>query len=254
MIQQGSKGAEVRALQHALDLNIDGDYGAKTQAAVEKFQRENDLIPDGIVGLKTWVKLLPILEVKDKNPIDAQVFFTHIKPLFGKFSQVQVDCINILLPLIATQTTNYAAYMLATAYHETAKTMCPIEEYGKGRGHRYGKRIKQDGAVYSANLPIYYGRGYVQLTWYENYERAGKYLELDLIHNPELTLQPEIAYKIMERGMLDGWFTDRKLSHFININAANYKAARQIINGRDRAAKIAKHADVFELALRKARV
>ncbi len=29
--------------------------------------------------------------------------------------------------------------MLATVYHETAKTMQPIEEYGRGVGRDYGK-------------------------------------------------------------------------------------------------------------------
>ena len=36
----------------------------------------------------------------------------------------------------------WIAYMLATSYHETAHTMQPIEEWGKGMGKSYGKKIK----------------------------------------------------------------------------------------------------------------
>lgn len=253
MIRQGSKGAEVRALQHALGLTIDGMFGVKTQMAVEQFQRQSGLLVDGEVGSKTWAKLMPVLREKDLKPINPKIFFDNIRPLFGKFTQTQVDCLNILVPCMAGQTTNNTAYILATAYHETAATMRPIEEYGKGKGRRYGQHIKQSGKAYSSSLPIYYGRGYVQLTWYENYERAGKALDLDLIHHPELALKTDVAYAIMEQGMVEGWFTGMKLEDYISLNNADYKGARKIINGTDRAVKIAGHAELFELALRRAR-
>lgn len=48
----------------------------------------------------------------------------------------------------------YAAYMLATAWHETAHTVRPIEEYGKGKGKRYSKCIDVHGGRYSDSLPI----------------------------------------------------------------------------------------------------
>jgi hypothetical protein len=58
----------------------------------------------------------------------------------------------------------HLAYVLATAFHETARTMQPIEEYGKGKGKSYGAPDPQTGQTY-------YGRGYVQLTWKENYQK-----------------------------------------------------------------------------------
>ena len=253
MIKLGSKGAEVRALQHVLFLNIYVDFGEKTYKAVRNYQQERGLIADGVVGLKTWAHLLPELELKDQQQFDHAIFFDNIRSLFGKFSQVQVDNLNILLPLLHKQTTNYVAYMLATAFHETAKTMQPLEEYGKGFGRKYGKRFKQNGEAYAADLPIFYGRGYVQLTWYENYARAGQFLDLDLLHRPELTLTPGIAYQIMEQGMLAGWFTGKKLSDYITLNTADYVGARRIINGKDRAEKIASYACIFETALRRAK-
>lgn len=41
--------------------NLDGDYGPKTVAAVQAFQRLNGLKPDGVVGPKTWDELFDVV-------------------------------------------------------------------------------------------------------------------------------------------------------------------------------------------------
>ncbi len=57
----GCHGASVRLLQSLLntrwfkpDLTLDGVYGALTEAAVMELQRNNNLVPDGVCGPKTW--------------------------------------------------------------------------------------------------------------------------------------------------------------------------------------------------------
>ena len=253
MVKMGSAGAEVRAIQHALGLHIDGSFGAKTREAVVNWQRENRLIADGVVGAQTWALLEKQLQVKESAKIDRGIFFIQIRSLFGRMSQSQVEGLNSLLDAVGGCLINEAAYMLATAYHETAHTMQPIEEYGKGRGRDYGKRLKMSRKPYSDTLPIYYGRGYVQLTWYENYDKAGRLLKLDLLRQPELALQADVAAKIMREGMIEGWFTGKKLGEYIGLRTAEYVSARRIINGMDKAQFIAGYAVVFELALRKAK-
>ncbi len=57
VLKVGSKGKEVKELQEALEIKIDGDFGYGTEAAVKLFQKENDLFIDGIVGNKTWEML-----------------------------------------------------------------------------------------------------------------------------------------------------------------------------------------------------
>lgn len=54
VIKLGSKGKEVEDLQKYLKIKVDGDFGPKTEEAVKKFQKENKLTADGVVGEKTW--------------------------------------------------------------------------------------------------------------------------------------------------------------------------------------------------------
>lgn len=57
-LRRGSGGDWVKWLQTALNLpQVDGLFGPRTEAAVRQFQRDNALVPDGIVGPKTWVQL-----------------------------------------------------------------------------------------------------------------------------------------------------------------------------------------------------
>ena len=54
LLKRGSKGSHVKELQTALELSADGIFGAGTELAVRRFQSENGLTADGIVGTKTW--------------------------------------------------------------------------------------------------------------------------------------------------------------------------------------------------------
>ncbi|HEY4713913.1 MAG TPA: hypothetical protein VIH30_06700 [Aquirhabdus sp.] len=149
------------------------------------------------------------------------------------------------------------AYVLATAYHETAKTMMPIREFGgfdyfmkrydvSGKNPQLakdlGNNIVGDGATFC-------GRGYVQITGRANYQKFKTILNIDLIKNPELALLPENASRIAVYGMAQGRFTGKKLSDYINCTTCNYASARRIINGMDKADLIAGYAKQFELAL-----
>ena len=148
----------------------------------------------------------------------------------------------------------WLAYMLATTFHETAKTMQPIEEFGKGKGYKYGKKIKRSGIPYSLPDKIYYGRGYVQLTWYENYDTMGRLLGINLLNNPELALVPEHATAIMFEGMTKGNsnfgdFTGKSLENYFNDKKEDWVNARKIINGLDKAQLIAGYGHKFMDAL-----
>lgn len=168
-------------------------------------------------------------------------FYARVRPIFGgTLSQKQVDGIEALLAATEALPVTHRAYLLATAMHETASTMQPIAEYGKGRSKAYGKPGKHGQAQY--------GRGYVQLTWDANYEKADKALGLNgaLLRDFNLAMQPTIAAQILVRGCEEGWFTGKSLDDYL----PDYVQARRVVNGTDKAQLIAGYAREFEAALR----
>lgn len=138
---------------------------------------------------------------------------------------------------------NQAAYVLATAYWESARTMEPVEE---------AFWIKNADAWRKKNLRYYpwHGRGYVQLTWEGNYDRAGRELNRDLTTDPAVVMEPEIAAEILVKGSLQGWFTGKKLGDYITLQNSNFRGARRIINGTDKASAIAEIARDYDAALK----
>src|SRR5262245_4181357 len=122
---------------------------------------------------------------------DRKIYFDSVRASMfgGSMTQDQVDGQNFILAMWEQYAPpdwdlRYLAYMLATTFHETAKTMLPIEEYGKGSGHDYGVPDPETGQAY-------YGRGFVQLTWKDNYCRATQ--ELDLHDTKDLEWHAECA-------------------------------------------------------------
>ncbi|MHB1810390.1 MAG: peptidoglycan-binding domain-containing protein, partial [Solirubrobacteraceae bacterium] len=57
LLRNGSSGRQVRLLQQALGVKVDGSFGAETEAAVISFQRSHRLEADGVVGPQTKAAL-----------------------------------------------------------------------------------------------------------------------------------------------------------------------------------------------------
>jgi putative chitinase len=153
----------------------------------------------------------------------------------------------------------WAAYMLATVKHECADTWAPIVERGTpAYCKKYDPGTKLGTALGNTQPGDGYrfrGRGYVQITGRANYARLGKMIGRsdELVRTPELATDPEVAYRIMSVGMRAGAFTGRKLSDYISATKCDYKNARRIINGADRADLIAGYAAEFERMLKSAK-
>lgn len=151
------------------------------------------------------------------------------------------------------------AYILSTCYHETAHTMQPITEYG-GKSYfmdRYdpsGSKPHIAKALGNTEVGDGYkfrGRGYPQLTGRTNYEKASKIVGVDLLENPDLALEPEYAAPIFFDGMMRGWYTGKALGDYVNGSKKDYRNARRVVNGLDKADTIARIALQFEHALKK---
>lgn len=129
----------------------------------------------------------------------------------------------------------HVAYVLATAKWETNHTMKPVKEaYWLSESWR------------EKNLRYYpwYGRGYVQLTWRDNYVLAGKKIGIDLTSDPDVVMQPRVAAMILVRGMKEGWFTGKRMSNY-----QTYEDMRRVVNGTDKAKQIADIARQYEAIL-----
>ena len=177
----------------------------------------------------------------------------------------------------------FVAYIAATAWHEPGHKMEPVREslnyseaalkkkrkyftaaeanaLGRNKDHpadqeaiankMYANRIG-NGDESSGDGWRYRGRGYVQLTGRENYERFGYRLNIDLVSKPEMACDPDIAMKILFEGMMDGVFTGRSLRQYIKPSAGlrDYVNARRVVNGTDKADLIAGYAGQFEALL-----
>src|SRR5690606_10668834 len=108
----------------------------------------------------------------------------------------------------------WLAYILATVFHETARTMQPVREtlattdqgainaleaaYKKGRLKGVKTPYWRDG---------YFGRGLVQITHKANYDKFG-------IKDPAQALEWDTALRVLFDGMINAKFTKYRLSQF----------------------------------------
>jgi predicted chitinase len=193
---------------------------------------------------------------------DRQIFIDNFTRQFGGPSASAQSGLTEILDRVEQDDVNWAnlyclAYGLATFKWETGHTFQPVTERGivsyfnkYNAGTTLGARLgnTQPGDGYK-----YRGRGYVQLTGRANYTHDGSLLGIDLSGNPDLALQPDVAYRIASRGMKEGWFTGHRLAaYFPDSGPPDYVAARHIINGSDHADDIAAIAQGMEAILRAA--
>lgn len=182
-----------------------------------------------MINFKTFFDIVrPVLPIKDSAQVAGYEFIIQ-------------EGLKLGLPL------RWIAYALATTYHETAATMEPIVERGPvsyfnkyNAGTRLGKALgnTQEGDGYR-----YRGRGYVQITGRANYKKFG------LENKPEDALKPEVAVQIMYQGMTRGTFTGKAFKDYFTNDKTDWRNARRIINGVDKADLIAGYAKLYMEAL-----
>jgi hypothetical protein len=236
---KGFTNEEVKAIDAVLDrLGVEKDDVAEDDTAT-------DPVPPVLASPET---------VGLKNP---QAFFDSVRASRVLGNAIKPDQIMGLETVCSAAKAAgwplaFTAYALATACHETAYTMQPVRE-----AFWLSEKWRR------AHLRYYpfYGRGYVQLTWNNNYKKADTELGLGgrLNSNLDLALDPAIAAKIMVKGMQEGWFAGDKtgkrhtmVRHLPDNGAASlaqFTSARRIINGTDKARKIAGEAIEFQKAL-----
>ena len=194
---------------------------------------------------------------------------------------------------VGIKSPDQVAYILATAWHESRLGTWMTEsgwlsersaeryaEKNYGPKGRAPSRAKQMGNTKKGDGGRYMGRGYVQLTWKNNYKRMSDILiensftytqdgvkygsgkdgtkRIDLVRNYEhVNRNKDLAARILVLGMDGGHYVDdgKGLDSYIPENgtatSANFQNARKIVNGSDKKRLIAGNAVTIAATLRK---
>lgn len=187
---------------------------------------------------------------------DAVIFFNEYRLKFGAIkSSATVENLKYII----SRNTDFKvsieqlAYILATAYHETAHDFVPKYEYGKAEyfirkywhNSKVAKWLGNDDAKDAFECR---GRGLVQITGEDNYIKFG------IRENPDKALEIETATEILYKGMLKGMFSGKKLPDYIGFGKLDYIGARKVVNGNDKATLIAGYALKFLEILKKSQI
>ena len=188
--------------------------------------------------------------------MDAAFFDAVRKSLFGgELTQHQVDALNAIGKAWSKYGDKFGydkfrlAYVMATAYHETGRFRYMREIWGPTPAQKRYEGRADLGNTVAGDGKKFLGRGFVQITGRRNYTDWSKRLGVDLLKEPELAEQQDIAARILVEGMVQGTFTGKKLQNYINSDGCDYVEARRIVNGKDKADLIALYAEKFAAAL-----
>lgn len=218
VLKKGSRGNEVRRLQALLCLGgfdakpIDGAFGAGTARAVMSSQSacgiaatgEADPQTQSALGMdKPDVTTIPV-PVADRLSVDlvAQMFTVHtpranieryLPHILSALRDAEMDDRDIALMAIATiraETEGFEPIDERPSRYNTDPDAHPFNKYDNRSS--LGNQGPPDGERYK-------GRGFVQLTGRDNYQKIGERIGLGtrLAESPELANDPDIAARIL---------------------------------------------------------
>jgi len=242
-LKEGLSGPEVENLQKALKAQgfdpglIDGVFGPGTEAAVIAFQKSEGLTADGIAGSKTQQALGLAAAPTASAPFKIEtVTVNKVSKMFPStpLGNITANLPSVLKALQAANLADKAMVLMAlsTIRAETAGFE-PISEF-KSRfntspnGHPFDlyDNRKDLGNKGSPDGERFKGRGFIQLTGRSNYDIHGKAIGQDLVNNPELANDPDIAAELLAS------FLKAKETAIRNALADNDMAlARKLVNG-----------------------
>jgi putative chitinase len=205
-LRRGStNGADVRKLQERLGLKVDGDFGPKTEEGVRNFQRDNNLPVTGIVEQIMWNMLfsdskvdiyrlrgtLPenvILELPDVMrtfKIDTPLRLAHF------LAQCAQESANFR---VVFENMNYSAENLRATFPRYFTTDAMAKEFArqpeKIANYVYNDANRSSRGKLGNTAPDdgwkFRGRGFIQLTGKINYTAFNKFVEEDVVANPDL--------------------------------------------------------------------
>jgi putative chitinase len=204
MIRIGSNGPMVKQLQNFLKESPDGVFGSFTEQSVKAWQTKNGLVPDGVVGPKTWGVMFPLEiepfpckldglrtfipdEVILQIPQTAKTF--NISSSL-RLSHFLAQCAHESNNFSATrENLNYSADGLLRIFPVYFKTLSLAQQYQYKpeliASRVYGNRMG-NGDEASREGFIFRGAGYIQLTGKNNFKAFDAFVDDDVVKNPEM--------------------------------------------------------------------
>jgi putative chitinase len=214
LLKNGSKGDDVKKLQEKLGLTADGDFGPGTEAKVKAWQTANGLTADGIVGDGTWGKLFgsaaPAASAAPVAPMVTPDF--KLANLKGHIPDSVIAQIPDTAAKFGITTPLRLAHFLAQASHESGGFKAVNEnlnysadglkkifpKYFPGNiSESYARNPEKiANKVYSSRMGNgdeasgdgyrFKGSGFIQLTGKSNYAAFDKFVDDDILANPNL--------------------------------------------------------------------
>jgi putative chitinase len=217
MLKIGSQGALVKLLQEKLGVTADGAFGPGTEKAVKKWQIDNDLAADGIVGEGTWNKMFGSQQLITEPTIPvaktvASVGGLKLENLRGHIPDAVIAQIPDTAAKFEINTPLRLAHFLAQCGHESGgfkATQENLNYSASGLKGIFSKYFKEAGLaeqyqrnpqkiasrVYGGRMGNgpestgdgfkFRGRGYIQLTGKDNYTAFGRAINEDMTANPD---------------------------------------------------------------------
>lgn len=215
ILKIGSKGDDVKKLQEKLGVdagNAFGIFGPKTEMAVKTWQKSNGLPDDGIVTAEMLQKLgLGSKSTTIKE--DVVIPKINLDKLKGRIPDSVIQQIPEVMEKFKINTPHTLAHFLSQCGHESGgfKSISENLNYSvdglmktfskyfptKVLAEQYAKNPEKIASkVYSSRMGNgdetskdgwkFRGRGYIQLTGKDNYKEFNKFVDDDVLSNPDL--------------------------------------------------------------------
>jgi putative chitinase len=208
ILKIGSKGAEVEKLQKFLKIPINGDFNEFTERSLKSWQKSSGLEDNGIAGPITLEKM----GILPKSNLSVPSFPFRLEKIKGHIPDSVLLQIPDTINKFNINNTLRLSHFLAQCAHESGdfKSVSENLNYSaEGLKKTFGKYFpgnlnesyarkpeKIASRVYGGRMGNgdeaskegwkYRGRGYIQLTGKSNYASFDKFVEDDIINNPDL--------------------------------------------------------------------
>lgn len=218
LLKLGSKGPEVVKLQTALGITADGNFGPGTEKVLKEWQAKTGLTADGIAGAATFQKLgiTPVENAVSESAPAVEVPASDFKlaALKGHVPDSVIAQIPDTAAKFGITNTLRLAHILGQCAHESGNFKILQENlnysadglkkiFGKyfpgNLNESYAKQPEKiANRVYSSRMGNgdeasgdgfrYKGRGAIQLTGKSNYAAFDKFVDDDIMANPDLVV------------------------------------------------------------------